>query len=652
MRRFAGIFTARPHDHSARARLADSLHPHRSTLLQDGPLQLAFTGGAAREDSGSRTLCLLSGVLDNEAQLRAKLGWPANVETADEGEPVGERLLAEGYSRWGRGLLEHLRGDFALLLWDPLHRRGLLARDQLGVGSLYLHDAGGALCFAGELHELLRLLPARPAPDATSVAHWITASNRPGPQTLYEGVRRLNPGSLLELDERGTHESSYWRPSFVEPRRAPSAESAEQLREAISLAVRRRLDAAGGTGVLMSGGLDSASVAAFAAHESVVPVTAHAGVFPGHPDVDESQLIDELRGRLTLGGITAAVRPGGLLASAIRSVEAWQAPLLGWSDFWTLPLLRAAADSGTRTILGGDGGDELFGARGYLLADRLLRGDPSDALRLAVRLPGAGNRPPPRAVARIYATLALAGAVPYGPHEATRRTASVVGLPAPAPTWMRPAARRALRHSQDPLAWKRLDGPRWWAHTAHGLTCGIEETGVFEHQRRRASLAGLRARHPLFDLDLVELCLRQPPEASFDPHRNRPQLRAAMAGLLPDSVRLRPGKAWFDSLVIDCLTGADGPAVRALLGDPHAELGAYVDLRRLRDRLPVDSPPHGAARFSWMHRIWRLLTAECWLRLQARPDEPLPPGGVRASNAHVILDEEPRRLAGSYLFPP
>jgi hypothetical protein len=204
---------------------------------------------------------------------------------------------------------------------------------------------------------------------------------------------------------------------------------------------------------------------------------------------------------------------------------------------------------------------------------------------------------------------------------------------------MRPAARRTLRNSRGTLAWKQLDGPRWWAHTAHGLTRGIEETGVFEHQRRRASVAGLRARHPLFDLDLVELCLRQPPEASFDPHRNRPQLRAAMAGLLPDSVRLRPGKAWFDSLVIDCLVGADGPAVRALLSDPRAELGAYVDLRRLHDELPIATPPQDGARFGWMHLIWRLLTAECWLRLQASPNLPLWPDGVRASSAHVVLDK-------------
>ena len=96
---------------------------------------------------------------------------------------------------------------------------------------------------------------------------------------------------------------------------------------------------------------------------------------------------------------------------------------------------------------------------------------------------------------------------------------------------------------------------------------------MFEHQRRRAASAGLEARHPLFDLDLVELSLRQPPLATFDRHRSRPVLRAAMAGALPDAVRLRPHKALFDSVLVDSLAGPDGALARRLLSDPAAALG-------------------------------------------------------------------------------
>jgi asparagine synthase (glutamine-hydrolysing) len=635
-RALAGIFD--PGGRSDAVRLERCLEPHATRIAQLGPLRLAFGGPAP---GAGEPLCLLDGFLDNGRELADALGAPSGLDP--------EELLAAGYRRWGRGLPGRLRGDFVLLVWDGEQGEGLIARDQLGVRSLYLSEAAGALCFASEIHQLLELLPSRPAPDPVSVAHWIAVGNRPGAATLYAGVRRLNPGSLLALDRHGVREECYWAPRFVEPQALPADELAEQTRAALELAVRRRIDPDGETGVLMSGGLDSASVAALAAAQAPGRLSAHAGVFPEHPAVDESALIDELRDALSLPGITAEVRAGGLLASALEYQRAWRVPLLGWGDFWVLPLLRAMATAGVTVTLGGDGGDELFGPRSYVLADRLRGGQPREALALALQLPGAGERPPRRQVARVLGELGLAGAIPYGPHEVLRR-----GLARwRSPRWLLAGARRDLLASEDPLEWKRLDGPRWWAHTAHGLTRGVEETGVFEHQRRRAALAGLEARHPLFDLDLLELALRQPPEASLDPHRNRPLLRASMAGLLPDSVRLRPAKAWFESLIADCLSGPDGAAVRRLITEPGAELAAYVDREAVRSALFDASSRERAGDFRWMHQVWRLLTAEFWLRAQRDPGGFSLAGVLQPSPARVSFGAgAPVSAAGSYVFPP
>ena len=486
-------------------------------------------------------------------------------------------------------MLARLRGDFALVIWDEERGEGLLARDQLGVRSLFLHEGSGGIAFASEIRNLIALLPSRPAPDPASVAHWITMSSRPGSATLYSGIRRLDPGAMLLLSRSGAREATYWSPRFQEPLAPAEPGLAERMREGLELAVRRRLSTDGPTGVLMSGGLDSASVAAVAAKEGPGRVMAFSGLFPEHPVVDESELIAELRRSLGLGGVDAEVRPGGLLASAIESTASWQMPLLSWGDFWTLPLLRRAAADGVRVSLGGDGGDELFGARMYLLADTLRSGHPMQALALARELPGAGEHPPRREVARVMLDLALGGALPYGLQEPVRsQLARREG-----PAWLRADAARSVRESEDPLAWKRLQGPRWWANVAHGLTRGVQEIGVFEHQRRRAASAGLESRHPLFDLDLLELALRQPPRATFDRFRNRPVLRASMEGLLPDSVRLRPEKAWFDSMIIDCLTGPDGAAARGLLTSPQAELRAYADLGALERELFAERGPAG-----------------------------------------------------------
>ena len=263
--------------------------------------------------------------------------------------------------------------------------------------------------------------------------------------------------------------------------------------------------------------------------------------------------------------------------------------------------------------LGGDGGDELFGARAYLLADRLRAGHPLQAVALARELPGAGDHPARRDVARIVAELAVARRAAISAAQrrwarcwrGARRRAGCVRTP-----------RAICSPPRIRSAWKRLAGPRWWADVAHGLTRRVEEIGVFEHQRRRAASAGVEARHPLFDLELVELSLRQPPLATFDRYRSRPILRSAMAGLLPDAVRLRPQKALFDSVLVDCFDGADGAAARGLLSDPDAEIRAYVDQSDLQRALFEASKQRVEQPFRWMWQLWRLTTAECWLRAQ------------------------------------
>jgi len=508
---------------------------------------------------------------------------------------------------------EQLRGDFALVAWDPGRREGFLARDQLGVRPVFFAEVSGRLFFASELRDLLELLPATPGPDADGVAHWIALSTRPGTGTLYEGVERLGPGEMLRFGPGGVSRSRYWAPRFEEPLELAAGEWAERVREGLRVAVQRRLDPEAGTGVLLSGGLDSASIAAVGAGS----LSAEAG------------LIGELRDALGLGGLVAEVRPGGLLASVFDYTAAWRAPLLGWGDFWTLPLLQAAAAGGIGTVLGGDGGDEVFAPRAYVLADALRSGQPRRVLQLARRLPGSGPHVGRRREAAMVARLALAGALPPRP--------AGWGLPGAddgAPAWLTRSARRRLRRSDDLDGWKRLDGPRWWAFAAHGISSGIESTGVFEHQRRRAAMAGLEARHPMLDLDLVELSLRQPPERTLDPRFSRPVLREAMAGLLPDSVRLRPQKALFESLIVSAMRGPDAAGIEEILTSPDAEVGAYVDREQMVATLFGTERVINAEPFRWMWQVWRLLTAEVWLRSLAAGNR-LPEPKIASSQARV-----------------
>ena len=130
-------------------------------------------------------------------------------------------------------------------------------------------------------------------------------------------------------------------------------------------------------------------------------------------------------------------------------------------------------------------------------------------------------------------------------------------------------------------------------------------------------LASVAGGHPLLeDLDLVEFVLRLPPELSLDPVLTRPLARDALAGLLPDDVRLRPDKVDFTPLVVAALGGPDRALAEALLLPGHLEVEAYVrpaSLVRL-----LDTPPERRSA-EWARVTSRLATTEAWLRSQADP---------------------------------
>jgi len=227
------------------SQLASTLGPEARTL-ESGPLRVAYGGPPIPAQA---PVCLLDGVLDNADELCADLRIAAVASDED--------LLAAGYRRWGRGLPERLRGDFVLLIWDAVREEGLLARDQLGVQPFYLYDTDGGVRFAGEVRHLTASLRRRPEPDQASLAHWIATSSRPGMQTLWAGVRRLQPGGMLRLGRSGVSEEIYWTPRFAEPLDPSPDQLAGEVRAGLERSVRRRTAADGATGVLMSGGLDS-----------------------------------------------------------------------------------------------------------------------------------------------------------------------------------------------------------------------------------------------------------------------------------------------------------------------------------------------------------------------------------------------------------
>jgi asparagine synthase (glutamine-hydrolysing) len=522
-----------------------------------------------------------------------------------------QRVLAAGYARWGDALLKRLTGPFALVAWHRDEQRGVLAQDPLGGRSLFVLAEEHRVLFATEVHLLLRLLRRRPDPDELALAHYLVDHSVPDGHTLFRGIRRLGGGRHLELSDAGHFEHVHWAPRYQPPLRAPRSELAERLRDTLAAAVEDALPSSGSAGLLLSGGLDSSAVAAVAAGKGDLrAVSAH---FPDEPGLDETAWATRVTDHVGMSLTTVPIEHRDPLDVGEAYAEAWRLPLPVPGIVIEQPLLAAAARLGADVALDGQGGDEVFGAPNFLIADRVRAMRLWSAWQLARRHPFLGADPPRRHVWRLFTSVGMRGALPASLHEMLRRRRTAYRS---APTWLRPDLAALYRETQDPWRWKRLDGPRWWASLADVLTRGREVADVADYVRRRARMVGVEARSPLLDLHLVELALRLPPETNFDPVTSRRLVREALQGDLPPDVLGRTDKRDFAAFHHNLLqTDAGLDRLRGLLDARGASVSAYVDVGRLhRERLERPAAVGDPGWRSWAVDVWNAATVEQWLR--------------------------------------
>ncbi len=550
-----------------------------------GPLRVAWTGRAQAYEADG-VLAVLDGFLTGSS-------------------PRIEEVVAD-WRGSGAGLAPRLRGAFTLVVWDERERRGAVVCDHFSLRACLMHGSGtGPLRFSTDAPALRRLLPSAPAPEAGVIAPWIAPHYLQGHRTMMEGVERVGAAQLVELGESGWSRRRYWRPEWRGEIDAPWEQLVELLGGELRRAVSERIEGAERTGAILSGGVDSSVVLATAAGLEPRPdLRAYSTVFPDWPPADESERIVATTTTLDVPSARFAPRPQGAFRLAVEQLRDSGTVPGGPGGIVEHPGVRQAAEDGVEVLLDGQGGDEVFGRSPYLIADRLRHGHLIDAARLVrLLLPYRRRR-------RQKAVIAARLLKDFGIRPALARPARAGA----APEWLSERSARALDEVHTPWPWLAgEDVPRWWAYHAHLLTDHVEGSGLGEHIWERGARYGLRSGAPLFDVDLVELVLRLPQRVQWQ-RLDRPIARATVAGMLPDEVRLNRTKANIAPFYLDLMTGPDAAVMRELLLDPHARVREYADpgwLDRNVPRTPTRADPDW---LSWTTVIWRLATAECWLR--------------------------------------
>jgi asparagine synthase (glutamine-hydrolysing) len=275
-------------------------------------------------------------------------------------------VLVHAYEEWGPQFAARLRGMFALAVWDTPRRRLVLARDRYGIKPLYYRCEGGELSFASEV----RALP-RGELDLDALEAFLAFNSIPAPLTIFREIRKLPPGHVLTWDEGRLQLDRYARPGPVpidDLRDDEDAELLEELRARLRDSVRAHLVSDVPVGVLLSGGVDSAALAALAAQESGEPLRTFSIGFEERSfnELDDARLVAQMYGtehhELVLRPDAALLLP--------KLADAFDEPFADSSALPTYLVSQLAADH-VKVALSGEGGDELFGGYYTYAADQL-----------------------------------------------------------------------------------------------------------------------------------------------------------------------------------------------------------------------------------------------------------------------------------------
>ena len=613
-----------PDDRGAWVDLASGVgFGHRRLAIVD----LSPKGHQPMISSDGRWVIVYNGEIYNFAELR--------VELEGEGRSFRGRsdteVLLEGVAVWG--LEETLRrsiGMFALAVWDRRNRRLSLARDRLGIKPLYYGWSGTTFLFGSGL-KALRAHPAlRPEVDREALASFLRFSYVPSPLSIYRGISKLSPGTILEIDARRTGDPgssrSFWRLRDVvergreHPFRGDEADALEAFETILRDAVRKRMIADVPLGAFLSGGIDSSTVVSMMQAESSLPVRTFTIGFreEGYNEADAAR---EIAHHLETDHTELIVEPAHALEMVTNVPEHFDEPFGDPSQIPTL-LVSEMTRRHVTVALSGDGGDELFG--GYLRYDWARR-----IHRWIERTPGSLRRGFARALLRIPPTLFdRAGSLlpshllPSLPGDKIHKLAAAL-LPG--------------RESFDPgeavhlrllTAWE--DAEQMVRGAAGNITPRLSAEGASQLPELisrmmfvdsltylpddiltkvdRASMAfGLEARVPILDHRVVELAWSLPLKMNFEGGVGKKLLRKVLYRHVPRALVDRP-KMGFGMPIDDWLRGALRDWAEGMLDPRRLRHEGFFDPGPIRKRWEE----HLSGRRNWHYSLWDVLMFQAW----------------------------------------
>lgn len=314
-------------------------------------IDLSPGGAQPMRSHDGQFVITFNGEIYNFAELKKELvSYPFKTHSDTE-------VILAAYEAWGIGAFSRMRGMFALALYDVRERELILVRDRLGKKSLYWSIVGDTLVFGSELKALLAH-PATPRTlDHHSLAHYLAREYVPTPRTIYKDVHKLEPGNILCFKNGEVQIKPFWNPA-VETEITNEEDALARFDSLLQHATEERMVSDVPLGVFLSGGIDSSTVAYYAAKASAQKIQTFSIGF-SEKSYDESSAARLVAAHLGTEHHEQILSGQDALALVQDIPEVFDEPVADASVLPTLLLSRFTREHVT-VALGGDGADELL----------------------------------------------------------------------------------------------------------------------------------------------------------------------------------------------------------------------------------------------------------------------------------------------------
>ncbi len=560
---------------------------------------------ASNEDGSVRVV--FNGQIYNHPELKRELEG-AGHRFASEGD---SEVIVHAYEEWGLGFLERVNGMFGIAIYDGREEPTLiLARDRVGIKPLYYWLDDGLVAFGSEVKAVLSFLDTVPGVDAAGMLSLLTFEYIHGPNTLFDGVRKLEPGHVMSVTRGRVETRRYWQMP-TRTRAMTEASAVADLRRLMSQAVEARMISDVPLGAFLSGGIDSSIIVALMSQCSDRPVETFSVGFEDatYNETGYARMVAEMHGTkhheiMLKVDWDEFMKPVELMLDD---------PIGDFSVFSTYLVSRAAREHVT-VVLSGDGGDELFGGYDTYLADKAARYYGLLGSMVTKRLvPGLMSRVRPSRAKKGLVNRAKV-------FSAGASRAAELGHV----RWMMFADER-MRAGLLTEDFAATVGEMDPADHVRGIAdgCGFDDPMARDmyvdasfylpenilHKVDRTSMAtSLETRVPMLDHGVVELAMSMPAGLRIRGFRRKDILKQAFGDLLPPAI-LKRGKEGFSTPMKHWLRGP----LKGMMGDVLSETRLKRDGYFKAGAVEGMKRAHLAEEADHAHVLWSMMLFCMWV---------------------------------------